>query len=395
MRFAGLQAFWGFIRRPRVLDTILVSVLFTAGALAAVASVHDHPELALGAGVFAVSALPLLVRRSHPVIAATITVVLDVAASPLSQQPAPGLTASIALYSVGRHSAGRTSLIVAILAGAANMGNAAVLRLVRDGSENLVGELLSAVVGPVFCVCVGTFFRLRGEIRTRRVQQAAEEAVRTERRHIARELHDVVAHHISVINALVGGARAAMEANPSGARDALLSAEETARQALAEMRQLLDVLRADGDTETTPAAGAVGLPGLIEQAGSAGLPARLEITGEVVPLPALVDHAVYRIVQESLTNTRKHAAGARADVRVSYESDAVEVEVLDDGMPVERAVGGFGRQPSGFGLGGMAERVAMCHGQLQTGPRPDGGFRVYARFPLPVLPRPTVQEAHR
>ncbi|MFF5114435.1 sensor histidine kinase [Streptosporangium sp. NPDC000509] len=103
--------------------------------------------------------------------------------------------------------------------------------------------------------------------------------------------------------------------------------------------------------------------------------ARLTVTGEPVELPAAVDHAVYRIVQEALTNTRKHAVSARTDVRLTYEPAAVEVEVLDDGLAEEAGT-------PGFGLSGMAERVALCGGRLSTGPRPEGGFRVYARIPL-------------
>jgi signal transduction histidine kinase len=149
------------------------------------------------------------------------------------------------------------------------------------------------------------------------------------------------------------------------------------------MRQLLHVLRAeDGDEPENHAnVGTAALPALVEQASRSGVPARLDVAGDPVPLPAAIDHAVYRIVQESLTNTRKHAPGARASVRLAYLGEAVEVEVVDDGS------GGPGRtgdDAPGYGLGGMAERVALCGGQLQTGRRPEGGFRVHARIPLPA-----------
>ncbi|MEU7989987.1 histidine kinase [Streptosporangium canum] len=215
-------------------------------------------------------------------------------------------------------------------------------------------------------VGVGQFVRLRTELNERSRQEAA--AVRAERRRIARELHDVVAHHITVINALVGGARATLPPGQDVTKNALKSAEQTARQAMSEMRRLLDVLRIDGNEAPDAATGvsAERLPVLIEEARSSGLPASLTVTGEPVELPAAVDHAVYRIVQEALTNTRKHAVSARADVRLAYEPAAVEVEVIDDGLAKEAGA-------PGFGLAGMAERVALCGGRLTTGPRPEGG----------------------
>ncbi|MFC7645866.1 sensor histidine kinase [Streptosporangium lutulentum] len=203
--------------------------------------------------------------------------------------------------------------------------------------------------------------------------------MRAERHRIARELHDVVAHHISVITVLMGAARTTVLADPGKAQETLLTAERTARAAMAEMRQLLHVLRAEdgAEPENQAGIGTSALPELVEQAARAGLPARLEVTGDAVALPSAVDHAIYRIVQESLTNTRKHARGARSSVRLAYLPDAVEVEVLDDGPGAEAPPTG------GFGLGGMAERVALSGGELRTGPRQEGGFGVHARFPLP------------
>ncbi|MFD0467543.1 sensor histidine kinase [Nonomuraea thailandensis] len=139
------------------------------------------------------------------------------------------------------------------------------------------------------------------------------------------------------------------------------------------MRHLLDVLRTDGEPVDDQAdVGVARLPALVEASGNA----TLEVAGEAVELPTTVDHAVYRIVQEALTNTRKHAAGARSRVRLAYRPGLVEVEVGDDGQPRPGDVG------VGLGLAGMAERVSLCGGELRAGPSPRGGFVVHARIPL-------------
>ena len=219
----------------------------------------------------------------------------------------------------------------------------------------------------------------------RRRTEAAETAVRIERQRIARELHDVVAHHISVMSVLVGAARTTMSIDPVKAEEALITTERTAREALAEMRQLLAVLRAadTGDSEPALGARAAQVPALVTAVRATGLHVELEIAGIARELPASVDLAVYRIVQEALTNTRKHAARANASVWIRYERAAIAVEVLDDGG--DGAAASTAAQPSGgYGLGGMAERVALCGGRLQSGHRPEGGFRVQARIPLPV-----------
>ncbi|MFI6921613.1 sensor histidine kinase [Nonomuraea spiralis] len=325
---------------------------------------------ALGSAHFLLTSSLLLVRRSRPLLVAGAVMVLDVAGIAAGLVTSPTLPEAIAFYSLIRYSSGRPTLFMAV-AGIAAYGT--VMEFTGPGyGQFLAGGFVVAVP-----VGVGALVKARAELNERGRREAADAAVQAERRRIARELHDVVAHHITVINALVGGARATLAPEQEVPREALESAQQTARQAMSEMRRLLHVLRADGNDgpDAATGVGADRLPALIGEARSAGLPAGLTVTGEPVPLPSAVDHAVYRIVQEALTNTRKHAAGARASVRLAYEPEAVEVEVLDDGVP----------QPGGapgFGLGGMAERVALCGGQLSTGPRPGGGFRVHARIPL-------------
>ncbi|MEV4807630.1 histidine kinase [Nonomuraea sp. NPDC049421] len=360
-----------FFRRPTVSDRTLVIVLCLPGLISVVTGVLGMTEMLPGNVTYLVGTLFLLMRRNRPLLTTGAVVAVDAVSMATGLVTGSNVHSAVMLYSLGRYTAGRATAI----ASAASFALYAVaMEIGRPG----VNSWLSALFLVGVFVGAGQLVRLRTELRERTTREAADAAVRAERRRIARELHDVVAHHITVINALVGGARATLPPEQQVTREALESAEQTARQAMSEMRRLLDVLRAEGG-EGADAATGVGtdrLPALIKEAGSAGLPAALTVTGEPVGLPAAVDHAVYRIVQEALTNTRKHAVGARASVLLTYDPEAVEVEVLDDGVAKNDGT------PPGFGLGGMAERVALCGGRLSTGPRPEGGFRVHARIPL-------------
>ncbi|PRX61287.1 signal transduction histidine kinase [Nonomuraea fuscirosea] len=362
----------GFFRRPIVFDRTLVIVLAFPAILGPLlmigrGEVQVPPNASLH---YLLGTALLLTRRRHPVPTVALVLAVDavfILSGIVTNTNFPTL---IALYSVGRYTSGRTT---AITSAAAYVAAAAIMTFGMEGQGLWLVSLFT--VGAA--VGLGQLVRLRAELKDRGLREAADAAVRAERRRIARELHDVVAHHITVINALVGGARATLPPEQEVSRNALESAEQTARQAMSEMRRLLDVLRADGQEgpDAATGVGAERLPALIKEARSAGLPASLTVTGEPVELPATVDHAVYRIVQEALTNTRKHAVSARASVLLAYEPAAVEVEVLDDGLKKDQGT-------PGFGLGGMAERVALCGGQLSTGPRLEGGFRVHARLPL-------------
>ncbi|GII02238.1 two-component sensor histidine kinase [Planobispora takensis] len=363
---------------------LLVGAVEVAAAMAPPPAGRPGEVLAV---VFSVAgAASLVLRRRHPVAVALVTLAFNVLAGLPGLDAAATLSSVIGLYSLGRHATGRPVWIIAgatsFIYAVSPFIYAAVHRV--EIAESLRGASVPALL-PLLITGVGQFLRLRSELQGRRRQQAAEAAVRAERRRIARELHDVVAHHISVINVMVGAGRTTMTTDPERAREALVTAERTAREAMAEMRQLLHVLRAEDrdEPENHAGVGAAALPELVARADGAGPPVGLEVTGDALPLPAAVDHAVYRIVQEALTNTRKHADGARVGVRLAYLPGAVEVEVLDDGP---RHRGGTAQAGTGFGLGGMAERVALCGGRLQTGPRPEGGFRVHARIPVPAVP---------
>ena len=207
-------------------------------------------------------------------------------------------------------------------------------------------------------------------------EEKARAAVAEERARISRELHDVVAHSVSVMVVQAQAAQRMIDAEQADLRQVLQSIETTGRQALVEMRRLLGVLRrTDADLALAPQPGLEELDELIGQVRAAGLPVELRIEGEPEPLPAGVDLSAYRIVQEALTNTLKHAGPAHARVTLRYRNDEVELEVNDDGAGAGKGGG------SGQGLIGMRERVAIYGGVFESG-RQNGGYQVRARLPL-------------
>jgi signal transduction histidine kinase len=262
------------------------------------------------------------------------------------------------------------------------------------GVAALAGRPGAAAVVPLTAVTVTAAVVGRGR-RTRRAYLAALEdraaraererdqlariAVAEERARIARELHDVVAHNLSVMTALADGAGFAP--GSERAREAVAQIAVTGRQALGEMHRLVGVLRADGEApELAPAPGLDDLGALVEHVRAAGLPVTLTVTGQPVSLTAGAQLAVHRLVQESLTNTLRHGVGVRsAAVRLDWRGDALDVEVTDDGAAVRAPERG-----SGHGLVGMRERLAPFGGAVTAGPAPDGGWRVTAALPLRV-----------
>ena len=222
-------------------------------------------------------------------------------------------------------------------------------------------------------------------------RQASRAAVR-ERTRIARELHDVVAHHVSLIAVQAEAAAALLPGRPEQARKAVDIIGDTARQALTELRRLLGVLRGPSERlETAPAASLGELGEVLDQVRGAGLPVDFEVVGTPAPLSPGVDLTAYRIVQEALTNTIRHSRAAQAAVRLCYEPGYVTISVTDSGRRPDGLLssddGGATRRPgpllagSGFGLAGIAERVASCGGQLTVGPTAANGFNVTARLP--------------
>ena len=208
-------------------------------------------------------------------------------------------------------------------------------------------------------------------------EQRERLAVGVERARIARELHDVAAHSLSVMVVQAGAARSVLDSAPEVAATAFEEIATTGRHTIADLRRLLGFL----GTEDAASLGGVSRIGdLVAQARQAGLPVEVQITGTARRLPSSVDLAAYRVIQEGLTNALKHAAGARTQVLVAYEHAAVRVEVSDDGQPRIRHP--LSTSGAGQGLRGMRERVEMAGGELSTAPRPDGGWAVTARLPL-------------
>jgi signal transduction histidine kinase len=206
----------------------------------------------------------------------------------------------------------------------------------------------------------------------------AREAVAEERSRLARELHDSVGHALNVVVLHAGAAQRVVATKPELAREALGSIETAGRQALADIERMLGILRAPDDGVGLDAAPGLGqVEKLCAQVREAGLPVTLSVDGEAQALPASLDLTAYRIVQEALTNTLKHAGKTHAAVTVRYEADALAIEVVDDGRGVTAGIAGGGR-----GLAGMGERVATFRGELEAGPRAEGGFAVRARLPL-------------
>jgi signal transduction histidine kinase len=221
-------------------------------------------------------------------------------------------------------------------------------------------------------------------VRTRREQWARERAERAqaarrradeERLRIARELHDVLAHSISVINVQAGVGLALLDTDPEQARTALTTIKAKSKEALDEVRQVLGALRTPGDAPRAPAPGLDRLPELVQQAASAGL--SVEIEGEPPTLPPGADLAAFRIVQEALTNVVRHSQSRHARVRLEHGDGTLRLRIDDDGPATGADAGG-----SGNGLAGMRERAVALGGTIEAGPRPDGGFRVLAVLPL-------------
>jgi signal transduction histidine kinase len=272
---------------------------------------------------------------------------------------------------------------------------------VRGGDISLVMTAYQAaeksyqiILVLVLAFAIGTSVRNRREhLRTleqraadleRERDQRAALATAAERARISRELHDVVAHGLSVIVVQAQGAAAALERHPERTATALRAVIATGRDSLAEMRRLLGVARRDPaeDPQRAPQPGLGALPALVDQVRAAGTPVTLRVDGDPVALPAGLDLSVYRIVQEALTNTIQHAGtGARATVALGFAPDELRIEVTDDGTgPAPSAPG------KGNGLRGIAERVSLFGGQLVTGPAEGGGFRVCAALPLEPNP---------
>jgi signal transduction histidine kinase len=254
--------------------------------------------------------------------------------------------------------------------------------LVGSEPEPGLAETVGLLAWLLVLSAIGEIARVSRERAAERTRSREEEALRRaseERLRIARELHDVLAHNISLINVQAGVALHLMDEQPEQARTALTAIKQASKDALGELRSVLEVLRRSGEAEPrTPQPGLDGLDDLVSRAGAAGLAVTVEVDGIPRPLPAEVDLAAFRIVQEAVTNVARHAGQSAATVRVGYGEHDVTLQIDDNGRGgTASAITG-----SGSGIAGMRERTAALGGRLEVGPRPGGGFRVRAQIPM-------------
>jgi len=366
-----------------VFPVLLVAILQVGGTAGAG---HNQPERwsldALGVALLLAGPAALLVRRRWPEV--TLAVALSAAlAYWLTDYPrGPAGFPALIFALVSAVLAGRRAFAWGILA-VGYVGFTMLPPLLGQESWN-VGRALGLAA---WLLVLGTGAEI---VRTRRERQAelahvqAEEARRRaseERLLIARELHDVLAHNISLINVQAGVALHLLAERPDQARPALTAIKDASKEALGELRSVLDVLRRSEDGATAPRAPTAGLrdlPGLVERTRTAGLDVALDVSGEARSVPAGVDLAAFRVAQEALTNVVRHAGTSSARVRLDYGDDQLTVQVDDDGAgaAVRPSEGG------GRGIAGMRERVQALSGSFEAGPRPGRGFRVRARFPI-------------
>ena len=406
-----MSAIYAWLRRHRVLvDTALAVVIFLAGLGQAVPAGWTTLLIAI------VMTAPVAFRRRAPILAFATCIaggawqmIAAIARLPGSGPIASDVAVLVLIYTVAAYRPRRDSIIAMLicLAGSA-LAVIAWIPLARPAAVQPVGPVppgppdqwlargLFAVVlfgGSTLTAWVlGDSMRYRrgyyAELEDKAARLEAERnaqakvAAAAERARIARELHDVVAHHVSVMVVQADGAGYALRSDPDRAAAALKAISSTGRQALTEMRRLLGVLRSAGDhAQLAPMPGLGELRELLDQAREAGLQVAYTLTGTPRDLPEGAELAAYRVVQEALTNTRKHAGlAATAAVTLRYEPEGLIVEVTDDGMAAPAGDAG------GHGLVGMRERIALYGGTVEAGPLAGGGFGVVARLPCPAPP---------
>jgi signal transduction histidine kinase len=332
-------------------------------------------------------ALALAWRRRFPIlVVAVVSLGLGLEASlgvPVNEPVVPLLVIVIAVFSVSVNEPLRRSVI-----GAAVIlpGFAVGLFHISGDAEVKVGNFAfgTIIVGGVWVAGRLVRSRTREASRlareTERLEAERVMAVADERARIARELHDVIAHSVSVMVVQAEAAQEVLKRHPTRAVEPLKAVQETGRQAMVEMSRLVGLLREDGEeVGLAPQPGLRELQTLASEVRDAGLPVRLRIEGQPTQIPLGVDLTAYRILQEALTNAIKHAGPAHADVTIRYRTDTLELEIVDDGP------GTGNGHVGGHGLVGMRERVTVFGGELDAGPRPQGGFAVHARLPLNPL----------
>jgi signal transduction histidine kinase len=395
--------------RPLVADGLL-AVLLAAVSLVALAYAwrdcdQDCDPGGVAVGLVLVQTLPLVWRRRRPLAVGLVTG-LATAAYGLARYPDLAMPVAIGglvgIYSVAAWGGRRAALVVGWVAAAVLV---VVMVLPRTDADVVDLAFVSLSLGGAWVLgdrarvqrALAAELRERAGRLERERAEEARRAVATERARIARELHDVVAHHVSMMVVQAEAGPVAVERDPARAAGAFEAIAATGRQALVEMRRLLGVLRGDGDRESSlaPQPGLADVPSLVEQVARAGLQVELVVEGTEAPLPAGVDLSAYRILQEALTNAVRHGGGGRARVVVRYGERDLELRIENGAEPPSAAVSRFRpaaspvgsdrqhrRSGSGQGLIGMRERVALFGGELHAGRGPDGSFVVDARLPI-------------
>lgn len=367
-----------------LVDGVAAGVLLLAGVTGGLHQLLSLPFVA-------VMVAPVMFRRRYPVAAFAVAVVAG-AIQMLTGFRANGadLAIPVLLYTLAAYrprSVSLPGLMVVLVGCAAAVADWFPARF--DTVQTFFAGSVSLVAPSLIAWVLGDSMRWRRafyrglEERAAQLERErdaqAKVAAAAERARIARELHDVVAHNVSVMVVQADGAGYALDAEPERARQALADISRTGRQALAEMRRLLGVLRSNGArSPVSPLPGISQLGDLLAQTRNAGLDVTMTVSGTPRPFPAGIDLAAYRVVQEALTNVRKHAGpAARAAVAVRYGHSELSLEITDDGRGAAAYCDG-----AGHGLTGMRERVEMYGGTLQVGARPAGGFQVAARIPV-------------
>jgi signal transduction histidine kinase len=349
--------------------------------------VHHHSLPQAGAYVLlAAGGAALIARRRYPVSVLLVTLVTAIWAEALGARMA-WLAVIVAFFTAvlaRQRAAAIASLVVGYVASVWPPW------LIGQPGHATVAFALGLAAGLTFLLIVAELLRIRSQRAAALARSRAEELRRRaseERLRMARDLHDVVAHNIAVINVQANTALYLMERQPERARSALATINDVSKQALVELRSILGVLRDvdAGGTPVAPRAPATGLArlgDLVDHAAAAGLAVRIEEHGQRTALPADVDLTAYRIIQEALTNSARHSGGGQATVRLGYGHDALRVEVDDDGRPGPGGPPAAPANGSGHGIAGMTERAAALGGTLEAGPRPEGGFEIRAWLPL-------------
>jgi signal transduction histidine kinase len=407
------------IIQPRVVDAVTAVAIAAIGLASGLGARAQHQHMPLPAlPVLAAMGLILYPRRRYP--AAVLGAVAALVAALVVMGATLGgsfLAVLCACYSAAVY--GSRRLVIVLVTGAV----AAILLIGIPQAFGHGGAVARTVPVPTILAAAGAaLFGLliknqfsarnsqlevmaeRAEWATEQRAQEARRATLAERLRIARELHDIVAHHVSVIVIQAQGAQRVLDREPDRSRQAMADVERTARTALEEMRRLLGLLRApdSGDSadsaaaaadtsERQPLQGLADIGALATRMTEAGLPVTVRTTGEPRPVPEDVGLTVYRITQEALTNVLKHAGPAQAQVSLHYGGQ-LEVTITDDGWGASAALTGTGPPGAGRGTTGMRERIAMLGGQFTAGPQPGGGFCVHAAIPGPYLPPDQVTE---